>query len=69
MQSFLFLNLTFLNLRFKRSIIKIFSGITPFNPKIIFKTSLACNAPTIFEVGPKMPSASQFNISFDGIVW
>ena len=47
-------------------------GLTPgltvlAGPSKHFKTSFACNAPITFAVGPKIPSASQFNISSEGI--
>ena len=43
------------------------SGLTVLaGPSKHFKTSFACNAPIIFAVGPRIPSASQFNISSDG---
>ena len=54
---------------FKRSKIKIFDFKLFLIFKIVFKTSFACIAPTIFEVEPIIPSVSQFNISSEGSVW
>ena len=69
MQFFLFLNNTFLKFKFSRSKIKMFDfkSFPMFN--IFFNTSFTCIAPTIFAVEPKIPSASQFNISSDGSDW
>ena len=69
MHPFLFLNNTFLNLRFNKSIIKIweFKFLPIF--KIIFKTSLACKPPVITAVDPKIPSVSQLRTPSAGSPW
>ena len=66
MHPFLFLNSTFLNLRFNKSIIKICE--LKFFPtiKIDFKTSFACRLPVITAVGPNIPSVSQSKTPSDG---
>ena len=69
MHPFLFLNNTFLNLRFNKSIIKIYEFKFLPTFKIAFKTSLACRLPVTTAVDPNIPSVSQSKTPSDGSPW